>query len=149
MYDKKRISFSWLPDKEKYFCMFHQGYKQPRWGAIVASKTRFSFSTLVLPKGGAGVAETGTIRGGHLNVICLATDQVTQSAVRGGAAAGDCRAVADSLYIVAHCVSGVGPEHLSCSITAHHQACHVRWRAWLWRVKQKQLELSSKGVILK
>lgn len=88
------------------------------------------FSTLVLPEGGAVIADTGAVGGGHMNVIGVAADQVTQCAAGGGAAAGEDLTLADGFHIIAHCIHTGAPEHLGGTSTTHHLAAHIRGSTW-------------------
>lgn len=60
---------------------------------------RLSLSTFFLSEGDTVVADTGAVTCIHKNVVCLATDQVTQRAVGAGAAASE------GLFIAGSCQS--------------------------------------------
>ena len=108
-----------------------------------AGKRPSFVSTLVLPEGGAVIADTGAIGGRHENVIGVAADQVAQHAAGGGAGAGEGLASAGGFHIVAHCIDAGAPEHVGSTSTTHHLAAHVRGSTWLWRGKQIQHQSPS------
>lgn len=90
-------------------------------------------STFFLSEGGAGVADAGAVRGSHENVVGLATEQVTQSAVGAGAAALERLTVAGSCQRIAHCICTFGPVDMSGADTAVQLAGHISRRTGLWR----------------
>ena len=93
----------------------------------------FSLGTWVLCEGSAAVADTGAVSRGHVNVVRLATDQVTQRAVGAGAVAGEVLSPAVGFHIVARCIRTGGPGQSGHASTTDQLAGHIRGRTWLWR----------------
>ena len=95
-----------------------------------------SLSTLVLSEGSTVVADTGAIRGSHVNFVHLATDQVFQHAAGAGAVAGEDLSIAGGFQIIANCIGTGGPGHLSKASAAEQLAWNISGSTWLWRGNQ-------------
>lgn len=92
-----------------------------------------SVSTFVLSERGTVVADTGSVRGTNLNVISLATGQVTQCAVGAGAGAVEDLSIAGGFYSIAQCIHTGSPGNLSNASAAEQLAGHISGSTWLCR----------------
>lgn len=70
-------------------------------------------STFFLPEGNTGVADAGAICGCHEDVMRLATDKAAQSAIRGGARAGEVLSSTNGCQGIADSISTGGPVDVS------------------------------------
>lgn len=84
-----------------------------------------------MSEGGTVVADTGAISGSHKNVVCFATDKVSERAVWTGAVAGEGLSMAGGVHGIAHCICTGSPEHVSSSSTTDQVTGDVSWRTWL------------------
>lgn len=92
-----------------------------------------SVSTFVLSEWGTVVADTGAISGTNLNVVRLATGQVTQCAVGAGAGAVEDLSIAGGFHGIAQCIHTGSPGHLNNARATDKLAGHISGGTWLCR----------------